>query len=66
MKNKAKFKYNNGLGALLCSRCNKIIKTGTNFTDDEWKALGGKLYMEPQYCDECKKYMDNGGTTNNI
>ena len=36
---KAKFKFNNGVGALICSKCSGIIKDGTQFTEDEWKAM---------------------------
>jgi hypothetical protein len=54
MVSKAKFKYNNGAGALLCSCCNVIIKEGNTFTENEWKALRGELYLEPQFCNKCK------------
>lgn len=53
MENKAKFKFNGGLGALLCSDCNAIIKTGTEFSDDDWKAMRGEMEMSAQYCDKC-------------
>ena len=51
---KAIFKYNGGLGALLCSKCRVIIKTGKDFTEEEIKAIKGKVDMPPQYCDKCK------------
>jgi hypothetical protein len=51
---KAIFKFNGGLGALLCSKCRVIIKTGRDFTEEEIKAIKGKIDMPPQYCDECK------------
>ena len=51
---KAIFKYNGGLGALLCSACRVITKTGKDFTDDEWKSIRGELDMPPQYCSKCK------------
>ena len=54
MKSKAKFKFNNGNLALLCSRCSVIIKVGFEFTDDEKKACRGEKYMPPQYCEKCK------------
>ena len=47
---KAIFKYNGGLGALLCSKCKVIIKTGRDFTEEEIKAIKGKVNMPPQYC----------------
>lgn len=54
MKPKAIYKFNGGNGALLCSKCSVIIKTGVNFTEDDWKASKGEKYMPPQYCDKCK------------
>ena len=51
MKNKAIFKYNSGLLALLCSECRTIIKTGIEFTDKERKACNDEVYLEPQYCE---------------
>lgn len=52
---KAIFKYNGGLGALLCSSCRVIIKTGKDFTEEELKAIKGKGPMPPaQYCSNCK------------
>lgn len=55
MKRKAIFKYNNGLLALLCSKCNTIIKTGKDFTPNELLSCQGKKYMKPQYCNKCNK-----------
>lgn len=55
MKGKAKFKFNNGRYAMLCSRCSVMLKEGRHFTDDEWKASRGELKMAPQYCDECEE-----------
>ena len=51
---RAKFKFNNGLLALLCTSCSKIIKVGSEFTEDERKACSVKKYLKPQYCEECK------------
>lgn len=53
--NKAIFKYNNGQGALLCSKCSVIIKYGRDFTVQEHLAMQGKVKLEPQYCNNCKK-----------
>ena len=50
---KAIFKFNSSLGAILCSSCRKIIKIGKEFTDEEWKAFRGELYYPAQYCDQC-------------
>ena len=50
------FKYNGGLGALLCSKCRVIIKIGKDFTEQEIKAIKGEIKMpHPQYCEKCKK-----------
>lgn len=51
---KAIFKYNNGIGALLCSGCNVIITTGNNMSEEEFKkAFNGE--MDAQYCKDCEK-----------
>lgn len=53
--NMAIFKYNGGLGALLCSSCRVIIKTGKDFTEEEIKAIKGKGPMPPPaHCSNCK------------
>jgi hypothetical protein len=52
---KAIFKFNSGLGAILCSCCSVIIKTGIDFSDEEKLGMQGKKYIKPQYCDKCKK-----------
>lgn len=52
---KAIFKFNGGLGALLCSKCRVIIKTGKDFTDDEWKCIRGEIELPKQYCEKCKQ-----------
>jgi hypothetical protein len=51
---KAIFKFNNGNGALLCSKCRTIIKIGKDFDDLELKAIRGKIDVPSQYCDKCK------------
>ena len=51
---KAKFKYNSGNLALLCSKCSIIIKEGYQFTEDEKKAMRGEKHLPAQYCDKCK------------
>lgn len=53
-REKAIFKYNNSLGALLCSSCRVIIKTGKDFTDEEIRAIKGIIEMPQQYCSKCK------------
>ena len=52
---KAKFKFNDGKSALLCTNCNKIIKEGFQFVEIEFKALKGEVILPPYYCKECKK-----------
>jgi len=54
------FKFNNGHGALLCSGCRGILKTGNQFTEEERKAFKGELKLPPQTCNtvkvECKRF----------
>jgi|688.fasta_scaffold00087_102 hypothetical protein len=52
-KKKAIFKFNGGKGALLCSKCSKIIKTGSTMTEEEILAMKGKASLEAQYCEDC-------------
>jgi len=51
---KAIFKFNNGNGSLLCSKCRIIIKEGYQMTKKEWKALRGEIELEAQYCKKCR------------
>ena len=50
----AKFKFNNGNMTILCSNCDKIVKTGKDFTEQEWAALEGKGDVTSIYCGDCK------------
>lgn len=50
---KAIVKFNGGNLALLCSKCHKIIKVGSQFTKEERKAYMNNT-LEPQYCKQCK------------
>jgi len=43
------------LGALLCSKCSVIIKYGKDFSVNEMLAMQGKVKLEEQYCEKCKK-----------
>jgi hypothetical protein len=52
---KAIFKLNGGNGALLCSQCHVIIKTGSSFTDKEWAAVKGIVKLPPQFCEKCQR-----------
>jgi hypothetical protein len=54
---KAIFKFNSSLGAILCSSCRKIIKIGKEFTDEEWKAFRGELDYPAQYCEKCNNLL---------
>jgi hypothetical protein len=47
-------KYNGGAGAILCSECNVIMKTGKDFTQEEWKAFRGEIKLASQFCNLCK------------
>ena len=51
---KAIFKFNGGRGALLCSKCRTIIKTGDTMSQFEKDAMLGKQEMVDQYCSTCK------------
>jgi hypothetical protein len=50
---KAIFKFNGGLGALLCSKCRTIIKTGSQMTDQEKNAMKGLELLPPAFCSKC-------------
>lgn len=50
---KAIVKYNGGAGALLCSKCRKIIKTFATFTKEE-NDLFSENKLPEQFCEECK------------
>lgn len=51
---KAIVKFNNGRGAILCSKCRVIIKTFKDLSKEEHKNLQlGEL--KAQYCENCKK-----------
>ena len=54
-KTKALFKFNSGAGALCCSKCNVIIKTAYQFSDEEMSAMKGEGELEAQYCEKCKE-----------
>jgi hypothetical protein len=51
---KAQFRYNGGRGALLCSGCKKIMKTGDEFTEEEIEAIKGYSIIPPVYCLKCQ------------
>jgi len=52
------FKYNNGNGAILCSNCHKIIRSGNTLTEKDRKYGRGELELKAQYCDLCQKIRD--------
>jgi hypothetical protein len=54
MENKAIFKFNGGLLALLCSGCSVIIRTGRDFTEEELSAVQNDTELPARYCDKCK------------
>jgi hypothetical protein len=48
------FKFNSGLGAIICSGCRTIIKTGQDFTAAELASMKGETELLPaQYCSKC-------------
>lgn len=59
-KDKAIWKYQGGVWALLCSGCRGILKTGKDFTEEELKASRGEIDLPPQTCNtvkvECKRF----------
>lgn len=60
MKEKLRIKFNGGAGAILCSGCSKIIKTGKDFTEEELKYFTGKIkHFPPQYCEKCSQNSSN-------
>lgn len=64
-RERAIFKLNNGAGALLCSGCNIIIKTGKDFTDEEKNAYYGRGHLDAQYCSKCLEIIQFNQTQNN-
>lgn len=58
-ENYAIFKYNSGAGALLCSKCAVIIKTGREFTEQEWQAARGEIELPSQLCSGCEKELND-------
>jgi len=50
----AKFKFNGGDVVILCSNCDKIVKTSKNFSEQDWIALEGKGKIKSIYCEDCK------------
>jgi hypothetical protein len=48
------FKFNSGLGAILCSGCRTILKVGHEFTVQELASMKGETELLPaQYCSKC-------------
>ena len=53
--NRLIIKFNSGMGAILCSDCYKIIKTGKDFTEQEMAYARGEGDPLPeQWCTDCK------------
>ena len=53
MEGYAILKFNNGVGAVLCSKCNIIIRAGAEMTKEDWQAVRGEIKLKPQYCEKC-------------
>lgn len=49
------FKFNNGLGALLCSKCHVIICTYEGMNLSEKIAFKGGKKIGERFCDKCRK-----------
>lgn len=60
MKNKCRFVWNSGNLGILCHKCNKIIKVGYEFTEEEMTACknASSYYLPPQYCEQCKNKLN--------
>ena len=54
--NKALVKFNNGNGAILCSECKVIIRTGKDFSKEDWSFARGEGTLAPQYCNKHTKH----------
>jgi len=51
---KAIVKFNGGRGAILCSKCRKIIKEGHESTPEEIQYIRGEIdHLPVQFCDQC-------------
>jgi hypothetical protein len=49
------FKFNSGLGAILCSGCRTILKIGQEFTEEELSSMRGETeLLSARYCDTCQ------------
>jgi hypothetical protein len=53
MAKKAILKLNGGLGAVLCSSCSVIIRSGNTLTDEDRLAIKRKIKLYAQYCKPC-------------
>ncbi len=53
IEDKCIIKFNNGLGAILCSKCRTIIKTGVDFSEEEKMAMRGNFELPAQFCRNC-------------
>ena len=53
-------KYNGGLGAILCSSCKVIIKTGKDFSEEECAYSKGEIKerLAARYCDKCREELN--------
>lgn len=40
--------------ALVCSSCGRVLKTGHEFTEEEWKCLNGEFDLGDKYCPDCE------------
>lgn len=57
-KGKIKFKFNGGNPVILCSHCSVILKYHKHFSEDEIKALEGKIKLPAQFCDKCEEKLN--------
>ena len=53
----AVYKFNGGLGALLCSGCYVILRSGASLTKADRLGMNGEITNPPAFCKECgEKY----------
>lgn len=51
------FKFNGGIGAVLCSNCHRILMAGREIPKYIWDAVNddGADKLPDMYCEDCKK-----------
>ena len=47
--NGARMKFNSGMGAILCSSCNIILRTFADMTNEEYNKIQNKEFIPKQH-----------------